>query len=79
MSASTQLCGGKLDLKTYLFLNKLCEDCFSLFRDTDVYDACRYELKITIFKVKTLIFVNFCPHPFRIILREGIKHVTLHK
>merc|ERR1712083_859732 len=34
-------CGGSLDLQTYLFMNQVCEDCFSLFRDTDVYMACR--------------------------------------
>ena len=41
MSATNQLCEGKIDLKSYLFLNKLCEDCFSLFRDPDIYAACR--------------------------------------
>merc|ERR1712233_266098 len=41
MSESHMLCGGKIDLQSYLFLNKLCEDCFSLYRDPDVYAVCR--------------------------------------
>ena len=35
------LCDGKIGLKSYLFLNKLCEDCFRLFRSSDVFSACR--------------------------------------
>merc|ERR1719507_2188811 len=41
LSPRSSLCGGSLDLQTYLFMNQVCEDCFSLFRDTDVYTACR--------------------------------------
>merc|ERR1712012_276314 len=41
LSPRSTLCGGSLDLQTYLFMNQVCEDCFSLFRDTDVYTACR--------------------------------------
>ena len=45
-SDSDKLCAGRLDLKSYLFLNKICEDCFNLYRDPDVYSACR--LRITL-------------------------------
>ena len=27
------------------FLSKVCEDCFDLYRDTDIYGACRYYQK----------------------------------
>ena len=40
-SSGDSTCGGSLDLKTYLFMNKVCEDCFALYRDDDVYSACR--------------------------------------
>ena len=40
-SSGDSMCGGSLDLKTYLFMNKVCEDCFALYRDDDVYSACR--------------------------------------
>ena len=40
-SQSDGLCGGALDLKTYFFMNKVCDDCFSLYRDSDIYSACR--------------------------------------
>ena len=40
-SPSHYLCDGRIDLKSYLFLNQLCEDCFTMFRDADVYYACR--------------------------------------
>ena len=41
ISASEKLCGGKLDLESYHFLNKMCEDCFHIYRDLDIYIACR--------------------------------------
>eukprot|EP00092_Neocalanus_flemingeri_P033242 GFUD01036148.1.p1 GENE.GFUD01036148.1~~GFUD01036148.1.p1 ORF type:complete len:120 (-),score=23.34 GFUD01036148.1:23-382(-) len=41
MSPTDELCDGTLDLKTYLFMNRMCEDCFSLYRDSDIYSACR--------------------------------------
>ena len=41
-SQKDDLCGGVLDLKSYFLMNKVCEDCFSLYRDTDIYSACRY-------------------------------------
>eukprot|EP00091_Calanus_sinicus_P024253 TRINITY_DN8593_c0_g1_i1.p1 TRINITY_DN8593_c0_g1~~TRINITY_DN8593_c0_g1_i1.p1 ORF type:complete len:121 (+),score=30.51 TRINITY_DN8593_c0_g1_i1:409-771(+) len=40
-SPTDDLCDGTLDLKTFLFMNKMCEDCFSLYRDSDIYSACR--------------------------------------
>ena len=40
-SQKDDLCGGVLDLKSYFWMNKVCEDCFSLYRDTDIYSACR--------------------------------------
>ena len=40
-SPSHYLCDGRIDLKSYLFLNQLCEDCFTMFREADVYYACR--------------------------------------
>ena len=41
LDPTKELCDGTLDLKTFLFINKICEDCFSLFRDSDIYNACR--------------------------------------
>ena len=38
---SAELCESKMDLRSYLFLNRVCEDFFQLYRDTDVYSACR--------------------------------------
>merc|ERR1712107_755950 len=40
-SRSGYHCQDAMDLPTYFFLNKVCEDCFALYRDTDVYSACR--------------------------------------
>ena len=40
-SQKDDLCGGVLDLKSYFLMNKVCEDCFSLYRDTDIYSGCR--------------------------------------
>merc|ERR1711868_190917 len=39
--SSENMCEGTLDVKTYLFMNKVCEDCFALYRDEDLYSACR--------------------------------------
>ena len=46
MSPTDELCDGTLDLKTYLFMNKMCEDCFRIFRDSDIYSACRYCVRL---------------------------------
>ena len=43
LSPTDELCDGTLDLKTYIFMNKMCEDCFSIYRDSDIYSACRWE------------------------------------
>jgi hypothetical protein len=39
--APDDLCHGALNLKTFLFMNNICEDCFRLYRDPDVYSMCR--------------------------------------
>ena len=41
MAVSDELCDEAWDLKSYLFMNKVCEECFNLFRDDDLYSACR--------------------------------------
>jgi len=40
-AATDGLCEGSLDLKAYIFMNKVCEECFNLYRDDEVYSACR--------------------------------------
>merc|ERR1712004_48709 len=40
-SRSGYHCQDAMDLPTYFFLNEVCEDCFALYRDTDIYSACR--------------------------------------
>ena len=43
--APDDLCHGALNLKTFLFMNNICEDCFRLYRDPDVYSMCRYRIQ----------------------------------
>jgi len=38
---SAPFCEGKIDIPTYFFLNRVCEDCFSLYRDPEIYSVCR--------------------------------------
>ena len=38
-------CKAKPTASMYQFLNRICEDCFNVYRDTDLYHMCRYVLK----------------------------------
>ena len=35
-------CKAKPTASMYQFLNRICEDCFNVYRDTDLYHMCRY-------------------------------------
>ena len=34
-------CKGNLDFNAFLKLDKICKDCFNLFKDPEVYHLCR--------------------------------------
>ena len=38
---TTQQCGGALPLKTFLFLDKFCEDCYNLYKFEELFTMCR--------------------------------------
>ena len=55
--ASNPSCGNGIDLKSYLFLERHCQDCYNLFADFEVYDLCRegcYENDIYFFCLNAL-------------------------
>ena len=33
-----------LDLQSFHFMNKICNDCFRLYRDPEIYTLCRYRM-----------------------------------
>ena len=38
-------CGGEFDKQEYSALNRVCQDCYNLFRDKYVYSNCKYVYK----------------------------------
>ena len=37
----TPQCGGAVTLKTFLSLDKFCEDCYNLYKIQEIYTECR--------------------------------------
>ena len=38
-------CEGRLDLPKFAKVNQVCEECYSLYKEIDVYKLCRYVRK----------------------------------
>ena len=53
-------CKAKPTASMYQFLNRICEDCFNVYRDTDLYHMCRYVcIDFTKKKHELIIFTKF--------------------
>ena len=51
-------CRGRYDPAIYTTLDNICEDCYNLYKDSDVHHMCRFPLRLELSIVKFHNFIS---------------------